>query len=324
MGCCNSKSSLQERISIKMLFECIKRNNLSIFTKVIEQPKSSPSTYLDYFNNEKSLYNGLSINVLGYSLAIGNIKAFQFLHNIGCSVQLMEHHFLSQGVSSFEILCIKGYTDVLSYYFPLYIVQLSEMKTKTKNPFLDQEFNPFPDKKYSPIQLAVIFEHIQIITAIYSYVKIKSDIFQEIDLDYREETTGMNCPLLAVKSGNFALVKYLHTNYICDFCACNTQGQNAIEIAVIESKLNPEKEYGKIICYLVDIIGLKLSTVNEKVFNSIEDKNLREYLNLKLKGSTIERLLKNGSVDSENDFTSVENITLSYRKSEIYDEKYKN
>ncbi|OMJ96185.1 hypothetical protein SteCoe_370 [Stentor coeruleus] len=238
-------------------------------------------------DNETAKYNTLRINALAYALMIGDVTMFIYLHKLGCSLSSMESNLAQQGVRFFNILCIKGYSSILSYYLPLYFADLASSFSrhieKLPNSSLDAEFNPFSEQNYTPMQLAIIFDHIQIVTVISEFTKnlIKSpEIF---DLDYKEVTTGMSCPLLAVKYGNFTMVKYLHSNYNCDFYALNVDGLNAVEIAVNEIKARPHRSYLKIICFLIDIVGIKVDKILNEILHKNNDPALQEYFMMKLK-----------------------------------------
>lgn len=259
MGCCNNSQSFKDQMSIKLVFECIINKKMKIFGKYFTEPNKNQDIYLSFLNNERGHYNTLAVNTLGLSLIEGNYEAFTFFHRLGCEIKIMEKLLNQQGLTSLEILCLKGHSKILSYYLPFYKEYLSKYPTQELNHDfqLSLEFKPYPNNQFTPVQLATLNEHIQIITIFYQDIKGKSEVFKEIDLDYVEKKSGLNCALLAVKSGNFAMVKYLYSNYSCDFCICDAVGNNAVEIAVIERQKRPFKDYLKIIGFLVNVVGVE-------------------------------------------------------------------
>ncbi|OMJ88348.1 hypothetical protein SteCoe_9763 [Stentor coeruleus] len=296
MGCCESKNNLESQLSSKTIFEIIRRKNLKVLQKLISSNEFNikKQHYISMLDNETAKYSTISINALAYALMIGDVNIFITLHKLGCSLLAMENNLKEQGVSILDVLCIKGHSSILSYYLPLFLADLGSSSPrhleKLPNATLDTEFNPFPEQNYTPIQLATIFEYIQVVTVISEFTKnlIKSPEY--FDLDYKETITGLSCPLLAVKYGNFAMVKYLHCNYNCDFHAVDENGLNAVEIAVNEVKSRPHRPYLKIICFLIDIVGVKVDNVLDKIMYKNDDPKLQEYFKMKAKKGKEDRV----------------------------------
>lgn len=258
MGCCSNSTPYKDQVNLKLIFDCILQKKTKIFNKLFSDQNSSQQAYLSFLNNEFGQYNTLTVNTLGLCLIKGDYEAFTFFHRLGCEIYHMEKIFNKQGLTSLEIICMKGYSKLLSYYLPFYKEYLEKHPKKELNSDfqLSIEFKPYPENKFTPIQLAIINEHIQIITVLYQDVKEKKQVMQEIDLEVVENKSGLNCALLAVKSGNFAMVKYLHSNYSCNFAVLDAAGNNAIEIAVLEKQRKPFKDYLKIIEFLIKVVGL--------------------------------------------------------------------
>ncbi|OMJ78812.1 hypothetical protein SteCoe_21296 [Stentor coeruleus] len=288
MGCCESKNNLEDQFKAKFFFENIQRKNLKALQKLTltREFKAKKSFLIQNLDQEKINYSGLSLIALSYSLILGEIDFFVYLHKLGCSISHMERNLTDQGINPISILCIKGYSSLLLYYLPLYMSGLGLSShlvlEKQANSAVQEEFNPFPNQKYTPIQFAAIFEHIQIITIIQEYFKIHPDTPIDFDLEHKDET-GMNCPLIAVKYGNFAMVKFLHMNLRCNFHTKNANGLNAVQIALNEMKIRPQKPYMTIICYLIDIAGVKVEDMLNELMNDAEDPALQGYFMIKMK-----------------------------------------
>ncbi|OMJ96123.1 hypothetical protein SteCoe_300 [Stentor coeruleus] len=332
MGCCEYKNKLEDQFNIKLIFECIRLKHLKVLKRMLSsnQFNKNKNYFLQKLNNERSDYKNLSLNTLSYALILGDIKIFILLHKAGCSLSSMESILLEQGLSSLNIICMKGYSNLLSYYIA-FCMSENESYYNTKifyKRILENDFNPFPGRNFTPIQLATIFDYIQVITVtpiqlatifdyiqvitvINEYVKNLNKIPEIMDLDYIENITGMNCPLLAVKYGNFAMVKYLHKNYNCNFHLKDTNGLGAVEIAVNESSENINKPYGMIIVYLIDVVGVKYDGVLSDTVNKIIDPKLKAYLMLKLSKHEDTNIFSH-SLNNINEYVKASSTNESY------------
>lgn len=307
MGCCENKNKLEDQFNIKLIFECIRLKQIKVLKRMISSKhfNKNKSYFLQKLNKERSDYKGLSLNTLSYALILGDIKIFIFLHKLGCSLSSMESIFLEQGLNPLDVICMKGYSNLLSYYLTFFI---SENKSyyngdivKSSRVMLENDFSPFPGRNFTSIQLATIFDNIQVITIINEFAKNLIKVPEIMDLDYAERITGMNCPLLAVKYGNFAMVKYLHTNYNCNFHLKDANGVGAVEIAVNESSVKPNKPYGMIIVYLIDVVGVNFDKILSEAVNKIEEPRLKAYLTLKLSNHENKDIF-NQSLNSINEY----------------------
>lgn len=288
MGCCSNSPPYKDQVNLKLIFDCILQKKTKFFNKLFSDQNSNQQAYLFYLNNELGQYNTLTVNTLGLCLIIGDYEAFTFFHRLGCEIYYMEKLLNKQGLTSLEIICMKGYSKLLSYYLPFYKEYLEKHPKKELNSEfqLSVQFKPHPENRFSPIQLATIFEHIQIITVLYQDVKDKKQVLQEIDLEHVEEKSGLNCALLAVKSGNFSMVKYLHSNYSCNFGVVDVNGNNAIEIALVEKQRKPFKDYLKIIRFLINVVGLDVKGDIAEFANGVSIREL-ETSNCENEGSVM-------------------------------------
>lgn len=194
----------------------------------------------------------------------------------------MESIFTDQGVTSLELICLRNNTQVLCYFWPFYKLSLKDYKRSKSVPTsLSSDLKAFPNYNFSPIQLATIFGHIQVITTLYHGISDKSQIFYEIDLNAKEGKSGMNCALLAVKSGRLSVVKYLYYNYNCDFQACDASGCNAIDVAFMEHQIRPAGDYREIVCFLIDVVEVKFELKISYLKAIEQDLELKEYLERK-------------------------------------------
>jgi hypothetical protein len=233
-------------------------------------------------NNEKTNLESIQTNLLGVCLLSNDVETFKFLHQLGCDLFSMERIFNDQGVNSLELICLKGNSQVLGYFWPLYKTHLKHKKfTQINEKSLSSNLKAFPNYNFSPVQLATIFGHIQIITTLHHELSDKDKSLAEIDLNAKETRSGMNCALLAVKSGRLKVVKYLFYNYSCDFHAVDVNENNAIDIAFIENEVRPNGEYKGIVCFLIEAVGVKFELKISYLKTLEKDLELKEYLQKK-------------------------------------------
>lgn len=317
MGCCENKNKLEDQFNIKLIFEYIRLKHTKVLKRMISSKNfnKNKSYFLQKLNNERSDYKGLSLNTLSYALILGDMQIFILLHKLGCSLSIMESIFMEQGLSPLNVICMKGYSNLLSYYLTFFMSENESYYSgnigKSSRAILENDFNPFPGRNFTPIQLATIYDNIQVITIINEFAKNLNKVPEIMDLDYIESITGMNCPLLAVKYGNFAMVKYLHTNYNCNFHLKDANGIGAVEIAVNESSVKPNKPYGMIIVYLIDVVGVNFDKILSDAVNRIEEPRLKAYLMLKLSKHENKDIF-NYSLDSINEYIKGSNKNESF------------
>ena len=234
------------------------------------------------------------MNALAYALFLGRSLVFQSLHKVGCSLSLMEILLQNQGVTAIVLICCKGYSDILSYYLPLFTENHNSDKPQDKTYTIDFGFTmeikpPTVIKNTNTaIQMAVQYNHISIITTAYEYYKDAANTPFELDLEYQDETSGENCALIACRYGSYPMVKFLHQKCGANFMIRNKVGENAIQIATAGSRLHPHLQYLQIIVYLVDIVGVDVKYNHEETLLLAEDKEIISYLEKKLRLNGVE------------------------------------
>jgi hypothetical protein len=135
---------------------------------------------------------------------------------------------------------------------------------------------------------------LSIVATIYNYFKELPSLPPELDIESRNES-GENCALISVRSGNFPMVKLLHQRFNANFTSLNNQGENALKIAIISSRLNPNQDYLQILSFLIETIGLDLSQTYEDLLLLSKNEEILNFL--KLKGRSLG--LTSKSSDSE-------------------------
>ena len=288
MGCCNSigKKQKDENDLIKIVKNCIKKNDSEKIIRIINTQADKEHS-LNYLNDVICSINSIKLNAMGYSLYIGRYKTFEALHKLGCSLSHTETLLFNQGISIIQLLCVKGYEELLAYYLPYYSENYVEkVQEKTITIDLSQESYPryVPKVTYTPVQLAVQKHHLSVIKKIQEYYyKEFSTIPIELDIDHPDDLLGENCALISCRFGNYAIIKYLHQKCRANFLIKNKRGESAIQIAAAGSRMFTRIKYLQIIAYLVDIVNVDLKYNYEETLLLLEDSEIIEYIIKKLK-----------------------------------------
>jgi hypothetical protein len=293
MGCCKSELKAEHGNFSAFVKECIEKNaqkallNLSK-SKEFEAQKEKIVEKLD---SEIWQIKDFKLNPLGFALFLGRSTIFQILHQVGCSFKSTEEILNLQGLTMLRLICWKGYSDILYYFLPIRGQDLDDKKILPVSGLVNSSQIGFNS---TAIQLAVQFGHLSIVATIYNYFKELPSLPPELDIESRNES-GENCALISVRSGNFPMVKLLHQRFNANFTSLNNQGENALKIAIISSRLNPDQDYLQILSFLIETIGLDLSQTYEDLLLLSKNEEILNFL--KLKGRSLG--LTSKSSDSE-------------------------
>ncbi|OMJ85443.1 hypothetical protein SteCoe_13200 [Stentor coeruleus] len=289
MGCCESKMSLNKNNLLQNFKECIEKNNVKILTKLIESPEflQNKESLISQLDSIICTVRGLKLNAMGYALFLGRNTIFQLLYKVTCSLSSTENLLQHQGIYLITLICSKGYSDILSFYLPLFIEKHSNDKPNDKSFTLDFNIETGPKStaktNYTAVQMAVQYGHISIITIINEYFRNDMNIPYELDIEYQDENTGENCALIACRYGIYPMVKFLHQKCGANFMIRNKVGESAVQIATAGSRLHPHLQYLQIIVYLVDVVGVDIKYNHEETLLLAEDKEIIEFIEKKLR-----------------------------------------
>ena len=292
MGCCHSVNKSTNKSIALMVKECIEKNDIRGLldtikgSEFIKHQESSLICLDGTITNVKLL----RLNALAYSLFLGRSEIFQILHRAGCSLHSMEVLLESQGIISLTLMCCNGFSDILNYYLPFYNANHNkeEQDTEIEKSFTidlspDPRFRLCSKTTYTALQIAVQYEHLLVVMAVFKYFKRVKNVPFQLDLDYKHEESGENCALIACRFGNYTMMKFLHERCGANFMIKNKLGENAVQVAVAGSRAYPHKGYFEIISYLVEVVGIDLAENYEEVLILAEDRRIVNYLERKLK-----------------------------------------
>lgn len=276
MGCCNSKGNAESPEILKdHIKEAIKTGitkQLAYFIAQLRETRIS-GRHLD-INHLTFLHDGLSeVNLLGYALICGRKDMFQYIHKIlKADPEIMEAYFSKLGQSGLSIICENNFIDLFECYAPMYmIIRKSEPKPTSRRFRETIELTDKIDKilemiedcnnevTYTPIQVACYFGHISMIKCATGFVAKMEQPHKELDIHYIDESTGENCALIACKTGNYSMIKYLHTACKADFSQRNKSNENAIQILAAAAKSKHLSEFYQCLVYLIEKAAVDIS-----------------------------------------------------------------
>ena len=280
MGCCESQGTFSKNSFSSMVKDSIDKNNAGALKKIIISPMLNENTEEAISNLDRPILkvNQIELNALAYCLYLNRTGLFTLLHKLGCDVQKMEKLLLDQGISPMHFICVRGFSDLLSYYLSYYDIK-STAQSFSNSSFYSEFFSNF-ESEYTPVQLATQLGHVGIIDVVHTYFAESAPF--ELNLNQPNGKTGENCPLIACRFGNYSMVRYLHKKCNGDFLLKNKHGQSAIQIAVENAKIKPHLKYLDIIVYLVEIIGVNLRYNYEEILLLAEDEEIVKYVEARL------------------------------------------
>ncbi|OMJ77827.1 hypothetical protein SteCoe_22494 [Stentor coeruleus] len=287
MGCCESSHNITKPSFESLIKISIEENSLSVIkhtlnSKTVSQSKQDFLTILD---SPIISIETLQLNAMGYCLLLGRYSIFELFNKFGCSMQKMDELFFSQQFSALDIICYKGYSDILNYYLPYYVENYPEGKQNEKKMTIEMREDEYFFKqaeKLTPVQTLVKYGHIQGINVVYDYFMGKSEIPYEFDLSYRDEY-GENSSLIACRYGNYPMVKFLYKKCGCNFSALNKAKENAIQIATGGSRIHPGLEYYQIIDFLISVAGIDVAYNYEETLLLAESNEIISFIEEKLR-----------------------------------------
>ena len=107
------------------------------------------------------------------------------------------------------------------------------------------------------------------------------------DIHFKDEMTGENCALLAVRAENFMMIKHLHESAKADFHIKNNYKEGALQILAASSKRNTSFQSMDCMLYLLDAINIDITYMHEETLLLLECKLMIRLLEERLKAMGI-------------------------------------
>lgn len=287
-ACCSSTKNTNPSGYIgSEISKCIERDDIKYLGRLLS---ILPSQDLN-LDSEIIIIKNVILNPLTYALLTGKDRIFKFLYDKGADLSIMNRILNSFNLKAIDIICDRGYLDLLQYYLPIY---LKSFRDSPNSPEIHEQTLNFANSieanaqnLLTPAQRACDKGHISIITYLYKYFKGKKFVPMQFDLDYPSEKAGETCALIACRKGNYPLIKVLHQICNADFTVRNRYDENAIVICVCAYRIEKNTSYLDCIKYLIEKIGLDISYMHEEILILSECEELTDYIEQKLQAKNI-------------------------------------
>lgn len=195
-----------------------------------------------------------------------------------------------------DLVCENGHLFLLEYLLPKIEAIKSELpeddahKADSSNETLFATTRPTQchtyeqirllSNTYTAVQRACEKGHFQIIKFIFTYYKNATPP-QDCDLHHIDESTGENCALLAAKSGNLNLIKFLHREVKADFYIISKRRESALQLAIVGSRRS-KLSFLSVIQYLCEEVRVNPTYEYEEALLLAEEKPIVTYLEMQL------------------------------------------
>ncbi|CAG9324348.1 unnamed protein product [Blepharisma stoltei] len=288
MGCCQSAQNRNSGGSFSQrLRESIEHDNIKALQdlfKSVDQNNTKSAVNVD---EPMIAVKKMQFSALAYALYLGKVEVFKYLaHHLDASIQEAMQLLARQSISPLDLICAKGYTDLLEDVIPIYLSAEKGSILAQEEVSVDfntaEQYNAKVKSTYTAIHVACNNGHINVISYVHNYFKTQPYCPVQLDIDYQDELTGENCALISARNGNYAMMKFLHEQCKANFCARNKRNENAVQIAAVNSKKKANLPYLECIAYLIDTIGIDFAFAYEEILLVVENKQIIQYFESKL------------------------------------------
>lgn len=282
MGCSHSDSIASARSKIiRKISNAIQDRRVDILKELFEEFEEIDPSPFPAVDRPIIEVHGISFNALSYSIFLDDAKAFKYIYQtLNASIVTMEKQLMDHKITALDIMCQKGLARVLEVYIPLYLDYEMSI-TYAKN----ESFDVNPDIiAYTPIQKACELGNINVISIIMKYFEISAHKYIPVTLDVHhiEESTGENCALIACRTGDFTMIKYLYEVCGADFFVKNNNSENAVIVCLAGYRKKPCKNYYGCIFFLIEKIGIDPTYKYEECLLMACNTDIVAYLETKL------------------------------------------
>lgn len=258
MGCCKSNNLNKQEDYLKTIKHLVKHDRVRKLKIVLSIYMSSDKGKLNINSFLLQLDNMTYFSIPSYSILCNSLKVFKWLiKSYDLCLATLESQLSKYHLCPLTIMCSKGYSEFLQYYLPIAPLSsslYSQIKPENFTLTFSDDSN-HSHSYYSPIQQACLNSHISCIQVIQNHYK-NSEPPWWLDLNHTEFYTGENCALLACKTGDFAMIKYLFTRTNSNFHIKNARNESALQVFLAGCKGEYCDSYLEIFAYLVEYVGV--------------------------------------------------------------------
>lgn len=333
MGCCNESSHKgTPEIHKQKLKECILTGNVKQFCCLIAGLKQLLKSSYNIDSVTLSIENDQEINIVGYCLLKGKTAIFQYVHQVlKANLSIMEDFFEKLGVTGLLLICENNYIDLFSYYVPIYLIIKRNPQPTRKRKYREtiefsekydrilETLDKTDERCYTPIQMACYYGHISMVKCALNYTSTLQSVPIDLDINYISENIGDNCALIACRTGNYSMIKFLHTSCQADFFVLNNNKENCIQVLTASTKTKHMCEFYQCLTYLIEKIGIDISYNYQETLIMMDYPKACNYfieqlgkLNIFVNKEEIEKecISKNTNLKSSATYETGENFTL--------------
>ena len=213
MGCC-----LNQKEEIK--YPHTKSNSINDYD--IANIHSS-NVFPSNINDPIAVIDRITMNPLGLALWFGQLQTFTLLQNErGASFEYMEILFQKQGQSGIDIAISKGHSEIIECTLPNFLLYFNKNFESFKKPLIHK---------------IIERENLRILTFIYNYfIFVRPP--PSFNVHFIDPITQENSALVACRTRNLHIIKYLNEVCEVDFSLINSKGLNALHVAATTNKKN--------------------------------------------------------------------------------------
>jgi len=304
MGACVCKAKVHQNLheyisnSLLLAIESGKLEEVqSLYARFMR--KEGPSTAFDVDEVIITLQE-VPLNALAYSFRAGQTEVARFLLSRGsASVHLLYATYALIGRTPLDIACEYGFLSLVQYFLPIHLQEggkhrltaspresLEEMsifvQSKAKVTQISADVTLKVSAPYQPaIHRACEQGHVDVVRYLFEQFRGKLAP-ADCDIAAVDEKAGENCALIACRSGNLPMIRFLHEECKADFHLLNKRRENAIQISVSGAKRRPGVSYLACVKYLVETVAVDVAYAYEETLLICEDKALAFYLENRL------------------------------------------
>ena len=330
MGCNSSNQASIQVLMIKRIKECIQLGDTEKLYYCIKRLSKMSNGLLNINTLTVTNNDNLEVNIIGFALLTGRLNVFQFIHKkLKADLSIMETFFTKANLTGLMIICQNNFIDLFQYYAPLFVRMKNSLKSKQNKRLREtieltdkieniiDEMTINDDSTYAPLQIACYYGHIAIIKCALNSASIIQPCPPDLDINYIDEITGENCALISCKTGNYNMMKFLHTTCHADFFILNNNKENSIQVLAAAAKVKQLKEFYQCLVYLVEKIGIDIAYNYHETLILIDSDIAFNYMINQLAKVNIVTCKKD--IEKELLLKLTRKTTLAYEADEIFD-----
>lgn len=263
MGCCENKNNLEVQEFWNNIQQAIRRDAperlnmlLSLHYKLNSKSKAN-------INSPVLTVNSYIFNLLSFSVWQGSHRSFKCLYEKHkASLKEMEKNLSNYNLNALNLILAHKSIELLKYFLPIYVEQFETFEESlSASMFPESQIYP----EYTPVQEACEAGDIAALSVIYNYFIGKSFVPQTLDIEYQEKLSGENCVLIACRTLDYQMIRFLHTKTSANFNVTNKKGEDPITVLFISNKSSPKESFLNCLTYLVESVNLDIVHIYENL-----------------------------------------------------------